>query len=188
MQRQRYARGCIGGDGGLAVEATLSGPGDVFVDSTGNIFIADSNNGRIRKVSFDQDDTGGDDSDDDDVGGKSFTFNCDHSMKRSFFLGLETLTMNVGDTENCTLKLTNHESGKTVEIATRLRKWFGSAIEVEPSSGVTDENGELKITITALRKGINWSAWAVPNENGKFMFNKKTYDTGLAWGMFVEVK
>ncbi|MGR3220415.1 MAG: hypothetical protein ACUZ8H_11470 [Candidatus Anammoxibacter sp.] len=137
----------------------------------------------------DSDDDDGDDSDDedDDVGGKSFTFNCKHSMKRGPILRLETLTMNVGDTENCTLKLTNHEAGKTVEIATRLRKWFGSAIEVEPTSGVTDENGELDITITALRKGINWSAWAVPNDRGEFRFNKKTYDGGLAWGMFVKV-
>ncbi|MGR3318045.1 MAG: PKD domain-containing protein, partial [Candidatus Anammoxibacter sp.] len=120
--------------------------------------------------------------------GKSFTFNCEQNMKRGFFFALETLTMNVGDTENCTLKLTNHESGKTVEIANSLMGWFGSAIKIEPSSGGTDENGELAITITAKRKGKDWAAWAVPNDRGQFLFNMKTYDTGLAWGMFVEVK
>ncbi|MGR3218584.1 MAG: cohesin domain-containing protein [Candidatus Anammoxibacter sp.] len=120
--------------------------------------------------------------------GKSFTFNCENSMKRGPFLGLEKLTMNVGDTENCTLKLTNNEPGKTVEILSLLRKGFRSAIEIEPARSVTDNNGELKITITAIRKGRDWSAWAVRNKRGAFRFNKKTYDAGLAWGMFVEVK
>lgn len=41
----------FGGDGGPATSAFLSYPGDVDVDSTGNIYIADSNNHRIRKVS-----------------------------------------------------------------------------------------------------------------------------------------
>ncbi|MGR3317592.1 MAG: hypothetical protein ACUZ8O_03860 [Candidatus Anammoxibacter sp.] len=66
-------------------------------------------------------------------------------MKRGFFFGLETLTMEVGDTENCTLKLTNHEPGKTVEVSTLLRKGFMSAIKVEPARSVTDENGEIEI-------------------------------------------
>ncbi|MGR3319727.1 MAG: PKD domain-containing protein [Candidatus Anammoxibacter sp.] len=124
----------------------------------------------------------------DDGNGKSFTFNCEHSMKRGHVFDLETLTMDVGDTENCTLKLTNHEPGKTVEVSLLLRKGFRSAIKVEPARSVTDENGEIEITITAIRKGKDWAAWAVPNDKGQFRFNKKTYDTGLAWGMFVEVR
>lgn len=39
------------GDGGLATAATLSGPAGVAVDSSGNLFIADFYNSRIRKVS-----------------------------------------------------------------------------------------------------------------------------------------
>jgi len=38
------------GDGSLAVNARLSNPTDVAVDSAGNVFIADSSNGRIRRV------------------------------------------------------------------------------------------------------------------------------------------
>ena len=38
------------GDGGPAVEATLNRPVDIFVDSRGNLFIADRNNHRVRKV------------------------------------------------------------------------------------------------------------------------------------------
>ncbi len=40
----------FGGDGGLAIEAMLAFPGGVAVDQNGNIFIADTNNNRIRKV------------------------------------------------------------------------------------------------------------------------------------------
>ena len=53
---------------------------------------------------------------------------------------------------------------------------------------MTDENGELEITITTLKKGRDWAAWAVPNEDNEFEFNKKSYDEGLAWGMFVKVR
>jgi sugar lactone lactonase YvrE len=45
--------GGFGGDGGPAVSAQLNDPCDVAVDSTGNLYIADSTNRRIRKVSPD---------------------------------------------------------------------------------------------------------------------------------------
>ena len=38
------------GDGGSAVNASLNGPHDVVVDGEGNLYIADNNNHRIRKV------------------------------------------------------------------------------------------------------------------------------------------
>lgn len=39
-----------GGDGGLAANALLKNPGGIAVDASGNIFIADFNNHRIRRV------------------------------------------------------------------------------------------------------------------------------------------
>jgi uncharacterized protein (TIGR03437 family) len=39
------------GDGGLATTATLNNPAGVAVDSSGNLFIADAGNSRIRKLS-----------------------------------------------------------------------------------------------------------------------------------------
>lgn len=44
------AGGGSGGDGGPATAASLNGPEGVAVDESGNIFIADHYNGRIRKV------------------------------------------------------------------------------------------------------------------------------------------
>jgi uncharacterized protein (TIGR03437 family) len=41
------------GDGGLAVEAQLSGPESVTVDGAGNLYIADTGNQRVRKVTPD---------------------------------------------------------------------------------------------------------------------------------------
>src|ERR1039458_2749610 len=43
--------GAVLGDGGPATSATLYGPLDVAVDASGNLFIADTGNNRIRKVS-----------------------------------------------------------------------------------------------------------------------------------------
>jgi sugar lactone lactonase YvrE len=43
--------GGFSGDGGAATRATLNSPTDVAVDASGNLFIADALNNRIRKVS-----------------------------------------------------------------------------------------------------------------------------------------
>jgi streptogramin lyase len=47
---QNRCDGFFSGDGGLAVAAELNNPMGVAVDAEGNLFIADSNNNRIRKV------------------------------------------------------------------------------------------------------------------------------------------
>lgn len=120
--------------------------------------------------------------------GKSFTFNCEHKLKIGSIIGLEKLTLELGESENCALKLINHEREKIVEVSSLLRRGLRSAIKVEPTRGVTDANGELKITITAIRKGKDWISWGISNENGGFEFSKKAYDAGKAWGMFVEVR
>ena len=44
--------GGFSGDGGLAISASLNEPYGVAVDDSGNLFIADLDNYRIRKVTF----------------------------------------------------------------------------------------------------------------------------------------
>ena len=41
----------FGGDGGAATSAQLNGPQGLAVDSAGNLYIADTQNQRVRKVS-----------------------------------------------------------------------------------------------------------------------------------------
>jgi uncharacterized protein (TIGR03437 family) len=41
----------LSGDGGSAAGATLSKPAGVVTDSAGNVYVADSSNGRVRKIS-----------------------------------------------------------------------------------------------------------------------------------------
>jgi hypothetical protein len=45
-----YGTGGYSGDGGKATQADLNYPHDVFVDSSGNIFIADTFNFVVREV------------------------------------------------------------------------------------------------------------------------------------------
>lgn len=118
---------------------------------------------------------------------KSFSFNCETNLT-NWVAGLEKLTMDQGENQSCTLKLTHVEPGSPVEISTNTRKGLRSTIEVFPTKGVTDENGELTFSITGFNRGMDWVSWAVPNSNGKFEFTKESYDNGKAWGMFVEIK
>lgn len=118
---------------------------------------------------------------------KSFTFKCNRDLVRGAG-GVETITMERDSNETCTVKLTQFGPGVEVEVSTLQRQGLYSSIKVTPEKGITDSKGELEVEITGLRKGIDWIAWAVPNEEGIFEFSKHAYDTGLAWGMFVDVR
>lgn len=120
---------------------------------------------------------------------KSFTFKCrQHTLiagKKGVF---EKMILNLGENEQCTVTLTNLEPEVSVEFSTFLRSGRSTSIQVSPENGVTDSNGQMEFTISAIEKGTDWIAWAVRNENGEFEFSKSAYDDGTAWGMFVEVK
>lgn len=118
---------------------------------------------------------------------KAFTFNCDEKFIKTPF-GLDKLILELGENEECVLKLTNTEPGIPVNALTNARKGLRPTINVEPASGATDNNGELKFTINATGKGVDWIAWATPNENGEIKFGWKAFKAGNAWGMFVKVK
>ena len=118
---------------------------------------------------------------------KSFTFSCEDVFKEWLF-GLEILSMDIEEEQSCVLKLTNPEPDVEVKISTKLRDGIRSSIEVFPTSGITDANGELEFTLTAMDDGLGWISWAVPDANGTFSFDKEAYDIGNAWGMLVNVR
>ncbi len=122
-----------------------------------------------------------------EIPGKSFTFGCKKNLIDGG-LGFERLELELGGNERCKIKLTHLEPGVSVDVSTHLRTGLNSSIKVSPMHAVTDANGELEVVITAVKRGVDWVAWAVPNKNGEFVFNKEAYNNGLAWGMFVEVK
>lgn len=119
--------------------------------------------------------------------GKSFTFKCKQALYAGA-AGLESLILRKGTNEPCTITLTNLEPGVNVQVMAFQRNGIMASVQVEPITGVTDANGELEIIISAIARGIDWVAWAVPNDKGQFEFSKRAYDNGTAWGMFVEVK
>ena len=119
--------------------------------------------------------------------GKLFKINCTHNLQTGA-AGLEKLVLNSSKEESCVLKLKHLESGVPIEVTTNLMTVLQSAIKVNPEMGITDANGELEFTISAVRSGEDWIEWAALNENGEFDFSKEAYEAGTAWGMFVEVR
>ncbi len=118
---------------------------------------------------------------------KAFTFNCDKAF-RAGPAGLESLSLSVGESVGCVLELTNGGSEGPVEISTLLRAGFRSSISVDPASGMTDEDGKISFTITGVSDGMDWIAWARPNDKGEMAFGKRSYNGGTAWGAFIEVE
>ncbi len=118
---------------------------------------------------------------------KRFTFNCEHSFSNGRYYDLERLSLNLGEEENCVLKLTDIEPDTVVEVSTKVKDGRRRSINISPSDSKTDANGEIKFTIKAVRPGVDWAAWAIRDENGNFTFDQNAYDIGLAWGLFVEV-
>lgn len=137
----------------------------------------------------DGNDDGDDGNNDDDGNEKSFIFKC---RQQSLIAGehgiFEKMIMELDENEQCTVTLTNLEAGTTVEFSTYLRSGRSTSVKVQPESGVTDLNGELEFTISAIEEGTDWITWAVKNDKGEFEFSKQAYDNGTAWGMFIEVK
>ena len=118
---------------------------------------------------------------------KSFTFACDKEVD-ILRNGIERLILNLGEKTSCQATLTRLRPNTVVEISTRLSSRLMPAVKVEPRRTAVNENGEASFTLTAVKEGINWIAWAVRNDKDEFSFNRNAYANGSAWGMYVEVK
>lgn len=118
--------------------------------------------------------------------GKLFTFECEHKFGTGP-VGLELLTMEVGDTEACTLKLTNFEPGRSVEvIVSTIPRSNKSPITIDmPDGNMTDENGELRVNIMSTGEGFAWFACSIVKGRS---FSLRHYRQGAAWGAFVNAE
>lgn len=137
------------------------------------------------------DETGEDDEDSEDgedggTGGKSFTFTCQHVLVPSNISDTEKLVMSVSESENCKLEFTNLSISSQVLI--KHIPLGGKSVQISPIQGNTGSSGGLTFTITGLKKGKDWTTWAVPENSGKVNFGKDAFENGTAWVMFVEVK
>ncbi len=121
------------------------------------------------------------------VSEKSFTFRCNREILIGT-RGFEKLILKLNENESCILKLNTGDVNGHIEILTNIRTGLRSSIIVESANNFVDENGTIEFTITAIARGIDWVAWALPDEDGDYKFDKQAYDKGIAWGMFVEVK
>ncbi len=118
---------------------------------------------------------------------KAFTFNCD----RKFLMGpngLEHLVLDRGEESSCILQLTNLVQNNIVKVATDVKAFSDEIVNITPSQGFTNINGDLVFQISGLQKGSAWVSWGIKDENGEFNFNRDYYKNGIAWGMFVIVR
>ena len=75
-----------------------------------------------------------------------------------------------------------------VHVTANLKTGNKVSVKIDRAQGLTNRNGEIEFTITALKTGLDWIAWAIPDGNNNIEFNKAAYDNGIAWGMFVNVR
>ena len=119
--------------------------------------------------------------------GKAFTFECERELLKGT-IGFEKLNMKLGESGSCELTLIDLNPDSLVEVSSKMRSGIRSCIRVTPEFGMTDSNGKLTVIISAINRGIDWIAWCVPNQDGKFDFSENAYDNGTAWGMIVNVR
>ncbi len=116
-----------------------------------------------------------------------FTIDCNNTLNEGPG-GFKSLTIKSGEDESYVFKLTDSNHNTHVNVLTIQRIGDKPAINISPANGITNVNGELRFTISPIKRGINWVAWAIPNKEGKLEFTKNAYTEGLAWGMFIKVK
>lgn len=122
--------------------------------------------------------------------GKRFIVNCDTRFERRSE-EIDVLPVMIGESAHCTLIINKELIGpemSTVNISTILHPGSKISIKVDPENGKTNESGKIDFTIKSISPGIDWLAWGIADDNGKAEFNSETYDSGEAWGIFVEVR
>lgn len=123
--------------------------------------------------------------------GNTLDIECNTPITEDFY-GVARLTLKSGEETSCILTIDYAAMGLAGpagnKIGTDLQFTNTPSIKITTEQGITDKDGRIQVTITALNKGTDWVSWAVANEKGGFEFSKQAYDNGRAWGLFFEVK
>lgn len=104
---------------------------------------------------------------------------------------LNLLSLKIGETVRCTLianrnRINNND--QPIKVSTILNTGKKVSINVIPNSGLLDKQGEFMFTLRAIALGIDWVAWSINNSDKAHKPEKRDYDEGNAWGIFVEVR
>lgn len=123
--------------------------------------------------------------------GNTLDLECNTPVTEDFY-GVARLTLKLGEETACILTIDYAAMGLAGpagnKIAIDLQFTNSPSIKITPEQGITDKDGRIQFTITAINKGTDWVSWAIANEKGGFEFSKQAYDNGRAWGLFFEVK
>jgi sugar lactone lactonase YvrE len=148
------------GDGGPASAALLNGPNGVTVDGAGNIFIADTGNGRIRKVD------GGTGTISTVAGDGTFGFAGDGGAATASWLALPAgVAVNaagdvfIADTNTSRIRAVDHATGIITTLAGTGGFGFGgdgglatAAVLYAPSGVAVDPSGDVLIADQVNRR------------------------------------
>jgi uncharacterized protein (TIGR03437 family) len=126
------------GDGGPATSATLNGPSSVSLDAAGNLYIADSNNFRIRKVAG----VG--------VASSSGTPNGSFSTNPIQL----NFTYTLGDPNPASQTATISSTGDPIAFAVAATSQGSNWLSINTSSGTTPANITASVNPTGLGVGV----------------------------------
>ncbi len=122
----------------------------------------------------------------------TFSFNCDRSLKKKGFLGalgLETLSLKVGEFASCDIQLVGATDGEPVEVRLIQGLFSRLQLSIKPRSVILVGNDQVAtITIDAIAPGKSTLAWLTPDDEGNFKANNTALNDGRLWGMACEVK
>ncbi len=93
------------------------------------------------------------------------------------------LFIDLGETAFCELSIANLEYELPVSIEKRIKSFPEQNIIIKPDTVVINEAGKFQFTINAVKEGLNWISWALPDKAGEFQLNNRA-----GANEFVEVK
>jgi len=175
------------GEGGLATQAELDQPSGVWVDASGNIFLTDSLNNRVREVTASNgfiQTTAGDGSGDGDGGPATSGL-----LDAPFGVAVDgSGNLFIADTANSVIREVGAATGNITTVAGTFTAGFdgdGLALNVDlnnPNGVFVDGSGDIFIADSqnnAIREVINGDLTTVVGESDGVLTNVLNYPTAV---------